>query len=180
MGIGLITLLSRRGLKMVEQTEKQAVIDHTSPVSLREVTSQTVREICRLSDTLSEAQKKMVAPNSVSIAEAYFCKEAWFRAVYAAETPVGFIMLYIGPDDDNPEEMEYFLWRFMIGGPYQGMGFGKKALEMVIDDLKSQGADELGTSCGEGEGSPEGFYLNLGFVRTGDKFGDEVGLRLKL
>jgi diamine N-acetyltransferase len=166
---------------MVEQMENQAeTIDRYSPVTLREVTSQTVREICRLSDTLSDAQKKMVAPNAVSIAEAYFCKEAWFRAIYAGDAPVGFIMLYIGPDEDNPEKMEYFLWRFMIAGPYQGMGFGKKALQIVIDDLKSQGAKELGTSCGEGEGSPEGFYLNLGFVRTGDKVGDEVVLELKL
>jgi diamine N-acetyltransferase len=160
--------------------QQKETIDRHSPVSLREITSQTVREVCRLSDTLSDAQKTMVAPNAVSIAEAYFCKEAWFRAVYAGETPVGFIMLYIGPDDDNPEEMEYFLWRFMIAGPYQGMGFGKKALQMVIDDIRTQGAKVLGTSCGEGVGSPEGFYLGLGFKPTGKVFGDEVGLELEL
>jgi diamine N-acetyltransferase len=165
----------------VEHKEtKTETIDRKSPVTLREITFQTVREICRLSDTLSEAQKKMVAPNSVSIAEAYFCKEAWFRAVYAGDTPVGFIMLYIGPDDDNPEETEYFLWRFMIAGPYQGMGFAMKALQIVIDDIKSQGAKVLGTSCGEGEGSPEGFYLGMGFKRTGKVLGKEVGLELAL
>jgi diamine N-acetyltransferase len=165
---------------MVEHIKEQEIIGRESPVTLREITSETVREICRLSDTLSDAQKKMVAPNSVSIAEAYFCTEAWFRAVYAGDTPVGFIMLYIGPDDDNPEEMEFFLWRFMIAGAYQGMGFGKRALEIVIEYIKSMGADVLGTSCGEGEGSPENFYLRMGFNRTGDKFGEEVALELKL
>jgi diamine N-acetyltransferase len=165
----------------VEQKEiNTEAIDRHSPVTLREITSQTVREICRLSDTLSEAQKRMVAPNAVSIAEAYFCKEAWFRAVYAGEGPVGFIMLYIGPDEDNPGEVEHFLWRFMIAGPYQGMGFGRQALQVVIDDIKSQGAKVLGTSCGEGEGSPVDFYLGMGFKRTGKMLGDEVGLELEL
>jgi len=68
-------------------------------VSLREVTGETVHIICRLSDTLTSPQNHMVAPNSVSIAEAHFSPHAWFRAIYAGETPVGFIMLY-----DNPEE----------------------------------------------------------------------------
>jgi diamine N-acetyltransferase len=149
-------------------------------VSLREVTAETVRQICRLSDTLSEAQKRMVAPNAVSIAQAHYQKHAWFRAVYAGDTPVGFIMTYEGPDEDAPEKMEYFLWRFMIAGPHQGMGYGQRAIELLVERLKAQGALVLGTSCGQGEGSPEGFYRSLGFERDGEMHGDEVGLRLEL
>jgi diamine N-acetyltransferase len=147
-----------------------------SPVTLREINSQTVRTICNLSDTLSGAQQRMVAPNAVSIAEAHFNQYAWFRAIYADDTPVGFIMLFIGPDDDRPEETEYFLWRLMIAGPYQGMGFGRKALDIVINDIRQQGARVLGVSCGKGEGSPEGFYLKLGFVPTGKWAGEEMVL----
>jgi diamine N-acetyltransferase len=149
-------------------------------VSLREVTAETVRTICKLSDTLSDAQKRMVAPNAVSIAEAHFSAHAWFRAIYADDTPVGFVMLYIGPDNDDPSREVYFLWRFMIAGPHQGEGYGRRALQIVIDDLKARGAQELGTSCGEGEASPEGFYRSLGFERDGNMYGDEVGLRLTL
>jgi diamine N-acetyltransferase len=151
-----------------------------STVSLREVTQETVRAVCNLSDTLSEAQKRMVAPNAVSIAQAYFNKHAWFRAVYADETLVGFIMLYIGSDDDHPDEMEYFLWRFMIAGPFQRYGFGKKAIQIILDHVKQQGASVLGVSCGEGEGSPIGFYQKLGFTLTGEKSGDEIVLEMKL
>ncbi len=151
-------------------------------VSLREVTGETVRTICRLSDTLPEAQKRMVAPNAVSIAEAYFSEHAWFRAVYADETPVGFVMLYVGPEDDEAPEKGtvYFLWRFMIAGPHQGQGFGRRALELVIEHVKALGATELKLSCGEGEGSPEGFYRSLGFERTGERYGDEIGMALAL
>jgi diamine N-acetyltransferase len=155
-------------------------VNSGSVVSLREVTAETVRTICKLSDTLSEAHKRMVAPNALSIAEAYFNQHAWFRAIYADDTPVGFIMLYIGPDDDEPDKTEYFLWRFMIAGPYQGLGFGRKALEMVIADIKAQGATLLGTSCGQGEGSPEGFYRKLGFQPNGKILGNEVALDLEL
>jgi diamine N-acetyltransferase len=66
----------------------------------------------------------------------------------------------------------------MIAGPYQGKGYGRRALQMVIDDLKAQGAKELSTSCGEGEASPEGFYRSLGFERDGNMYGDDVGLRM--
>lgn len=147
-------------------------------VSLREVTAETVRTICKLSDTLSDAQKHMVAPNAVSIAEAHFSEHAWFRAIYADDVPVGFVMLYIGPSDDDPSRDVHFLWRYMIAGPHQGKGYGRRALQMVIDDLKAQGVKEFLTSCGEGEASPEGFYHSLGFERDGNVYGDEVGLRL--
>lgn len=156
------------------------LVNSQSTVTLREVTAKTVRDICRLSDTLSPAQQRMVASNAVSIAEAHFSDYAWFRAIYAGETPVGFIMLYIGPDDDEPEKTIYFLWRLMIASPFQGFGFGKQALQIVIPDIKAQGAKVLFTSCGQGEGSPESFYRKLGFIPTGEMSGSEMVLKLDL
>jgi diamine N-acetyltransferase len=151
-------------------------IGPNAAVSLREVTSETVRDILRLSDTLQPPQSHMVAPNAVSIAQAHFEPRAWFRAIYADETPVGFIMLY-----DAPEEPTYFLWRLMIATPHQGKGFGRRAVELLIERVKTRpGATELLVSCGEGDGSPEGFYRKLGFKRNGKMYDDEVGLSLPL
>jgi diamine N-acetyltransferase len=145
-------------------------------VTLREITAETVIEICKLSDTLTEPKKYMVAPNAQSIAEAHFCEQAWFRAIYADETPVGFVMLY-----DDPEKPEYFLWRLMIAEPHHGKGFGRRAIELLVDYVRARpGARDLLTSCGEGKGNPEGFYRKLGFERIGEMVGDEVGLRLAL
>ena len=135
-----------------------------------------MRQVCRLSDTLSEVQKRMVAPNSISIAQAHFSEYAWFRAIYAGEKPVGFLMLY-----DNPQEQEYFLWRLMIAGPYQGMGFGRRAIELLVAYVRTRpGATELRTSCGQGVGSPISFYRELGFQPTGEVVGAEIELRLAL
>ena len=149
----------------------------TNPiVTLREITEETVIPICRLSDTLSAPQKKMVAPNAISIARAHYNKYFWCRAIYADETPVGFMMLY-----DNLEEPRYFLWRLMIAGPCQGLGYGEKAVRLLVEYVRTRpGAKELLVSCEEGEGSPEGFYAKLGFKRTGEMLDDEVVMSLAL
>jgi diamine N-acetyltransferase len=155
---------------------KETTLAPDAEVSLREITAETVVEICKLSDTLTEPKRNMVAPNAVSIAQAHFSEHAWFRAIYADETPVGFLMLH-----DDPAERTYFLWRLMVAEPHHGKGFGRRAMELLIDHVKTRpGATELGTSCGEGQGSPEGFYRKLGFERTGEMLGHEVGLRLAL
>ena len=69
----------------------------------------------------------------------------------------------------------------MIAQPYHGMGFGKRAIDRLVDHVKTRlSATELGVSCGQGEGSPEGFYLKYGFKHDGKKYGEEIGLSLKL
>jgi len=145
-------------------------------VSLREVTGETVGTICRLSDTLPEPQTKMVAPNAVSIAQAHFEPHAWFRAIYADETPVGFVMLW-----DEPEKGDYYLWRFMIAGPHQRKGFGRRAIEQLIEYVKSRpNATELKASYVPIEGGPKDFYHSLGFEETGEVDHGERVIRLPL
>ena len=145
-------------------------------VTLQEVTQETLRPILKLSSTLKPNQDKMVAPNAVSIAEAHFCDKAWFRAIYADDTPVGFVMLY-----DDPEKALYYLWRLMIGGEHQGKGYGRKAMELLIDHVRTRpNATELKTSYVPIEGGPKPFYLGLGFEPTGEMDGEEVVARLTL
>ncbi|MFJ6321559.1 MULTISPECIES: GNAT family N-acetyltransferase [unclassified Rhizobium] len=150
-----------------------------SEISLRRVTMATVSDVCDLSLTLTAVQRDKVADNSVSIAEAHFSENAWFRAIYADDTLVGFVMLHIGSDYDVIDCPGAFLWRFMIAGPYQRMGFGEKAIALVAREMKARGFAELFTCYVVGEGSPEGFYKRLGFVPTGEVFEDEIELVLK-
>jgi len=145
------------------------------------ITANTMNQICDLSNTLSPAQRKMVADNVRSIAEAHFSLGAWMRAIYADDTPIGFIMTHTGSDyEDGIDCPGVFLWRFMIAAPYQGNGYGKHALERLIQHLKALGVPLLYTSCGQGEGSPEGFYRRLGFIPTGDFYGHDIELVLNV
>jgi diamine N-acetyltransferase len=154
-------------------TTTQAV-SAASVVSLREVTAETVTTICNLK--VAPEQEQFVAPNAVSIAQAHFDPHAWFRAIYADETPVGFLML-----SDNPAAPEYFLWRLMIAAEHQRKGFGERAVALLIDYVRARpGATELLVSYHPGEDSPRDFYRKLGFQETGDMLDDEVVLRLPL
>ncbi|MCW3465055.1 GNAT family N-acetyltransferase [Chitinophaga nivalis] len=156
------------------------MIDAThATVSLRRITIENVETICDLSSTLSPEQRKMVADNGESIAVAHYSEDAWFRAIYADDTPAGFIMLHTSADwSDGIDFSGIFLWRLMIAGPHQGKGYGKKAIGLVLRNLAARGIWELYTSCGEGPGSPLAFYRQLGFEPTGDYYGDELELRL--
>jgi diamine N-acetyltransferase len=149
--------------------------DLDAAVSLREVTADTVRAICNLE--VAPWQERYVAPNTRSIAQAHFAPDlAWFRAIYADETPVGFLML-----SDEPDEPRYFLWRFMIDARYQRHGYGRQALELLVAHVRTRpGARELLVSCVPGEGSPCPFYERFGFVYTGANEHRELVMRLPL
>ncbi len=156
---------------MKEPKNKQST---NSIVSLRKITEDTVRMICNLS--VHDDQQKFVAPNAYSIAQAYFSKLAWFRAIYADETAVGFQML-----EDQPQKPEYYLWRFMIDARYQGMGLGRSAMALLIAHVKTRpNATELLTSIHQAEGGPQEFYEKLGFKLTGEYEEGEAMMRLIL
>jgi diamine N-acetyltransferase len=63
-------------------------------VTLREITKDNWRDLLRLK--VAPSQEQFVASNAMSIAEAHFNPEvAWFRAIYAGDVPVGFLMLRV-------------------------------------------------------------------------------------
>lgn len=176
-----------------DSSELQATIENLSPlmkarlgidgeVTLREITMETVMGVCLLSDTLTEPKKNFVAPNVYSLAQAHFHGYAWFRAIYAGKAPVGFLMIVDGePEEDKGGKPVYFLWRFMIAEPFHGRGFGRQAIQRLVEYVRTRpDATELLVSCGQGEGSPQGFYETLGFVLTGEVLDNEVVLRLPL
>ena len=143
-------------------------------VTLREVTAETVRAVCALE--VASTQRGYVAPNAVSIAQAHFEPKAWFRAVYAGEEPVGFVMLH-----EDTEKPEYFLWRFMVAAQHQGKGYGRRALDLVVEHVRSlPGARVLGSSFVPGEHGPQAFYVRYGFVETGEVDEGEHVIRLDL
>lgn len=144
---------------------------NTESVSLVEITGKTVRKITALQ--VAPTQRSFVSNNATSIAEAYFEKGAWFRAIHAGDTPVGFVMLFdpslpgAMPRDDA-KASDIWLWRFMIAEAFQGVGFGRKSLDLIVARARSRpGMTDLLASYIPGPGSPRGFYLKYGFKETG-------------
>ncbi len=151
-----------------------APVGPEATVTLREITQETLRAILNLK--VAPHQRSFVASNAVSLAQAHFYSYAWYRAIYADETPVGFLMLA-----DRPEVPEYFLWRLMLAAEHQGKGYGRRAIQLLIEYVKKRpNATELLVSYHPGEGGPRDFYHKLGFEETGRMEDDEVVLRLPL
>ena len=154
-------------------------IDPTQ-VTLREITADTVRSVIRLA--VADSQKGFVATNAVSLAQALFAPEAWYRAVYFGDEVVGFVML----EDESlrtspPEKPKVGVWRFLIDTNYQGRGIGRAALLRVIEYVRAKSLfDKLELSYVPGPGCPEPFYRGLGFADTGRMDGPEVVLELML
>lgn len=149
-------------------------------VTLREITADTVIPVVKLS--VAENQKGFVAPNAVSLAQALFAPEAWFRAIYCGDDLAGFVMLA----DESlktppPEKPGIGVWRLMVDSRFQGRGIGRAAMQLVIEHARSKGSSEvLELSYVPGPGSPESFYLSLGFRHTGRIDEAEVVLELPL
>ena len=74
-------------------------------------------------------------------------------------------------------EGNYNLWRLMIDKAYQGKGYGKGAVELALDFIRT-------LPCGKAEYcwlsyEPENeiarqLYRSFGFVETGDMDGEEL------
>lgn len=139
------------------------------PVTLREITAETVNAVIKLA--VAERQERFVAANAVSLAQALFAPEAWYRAIFAGEELTGFVMLY----DESlrspiPEDPKIAVWRFMVGEQHQRKGIGRAAMELVIEHARSRKCfHTLELSYVPAEGGPEPFYLSLGFENT-DRF----------
>ena len=161
----------------------QAILTGSSIVTLREITKGSVRDFCRMD--VGPGQDGLVAPNAVSIAQAYFHEEAWFRGIYTDETPIGFAMLEDWSQAAHAEAELYegepyvALWRLMIDARYQKHGFGAQAMQLLIDHASTRpGAKNMLLSFVPKENNPEVFYKRFGFRRTGEE--DEGELIMKL
>jgi diamine N-acetyltransferase len=126
---------------------------------------------------VAPGQERFVADNAWSLAEAVAEQAtAWPRAIHRegdqGDEVVGFLMLSIDPDD--PDGQPFYLWRFMIGAEHQRQGLGTAAITSLLDEVRSRGGSELYTSWVPGEDGPEGFYLGLDFVPTGEIDDGEV------
>jgi diamine N-acetyltransferase len=158
----------------------------TATVALREIGWDNLHAVLALDVELS--QQQFVASNAVSLAEAHFNPGAWFRAVYADDLLVGFVMLFdpavpgaIASDPVEPTDM--VLWRLMIDRRYQRRGLGRRTLDAVRRHIVGLGRfRRLLTSYIPGPGGPKDFYLGYGFAETGRLWDDgtevEIALRL--
>ena len=151
-------------------------------VTLREITEDNRAAVEALAVT--EEQSRYVASVSRSLldAEEYPDAMAWYRAVYADDEPVGFVMISDGITVDDPSYLgPYYLWRLLVDQRFQQRGYGTAALDLVVRHVRTRpGARTLLVSHVVGPTSPVGFYQRYGFRLTGAEHEGEPVLELDL
>lgn len=153
-------------------------------IRLEKINGKNVWDALKLK--VSDEQKKFVASNEISVIEAYTAiignGFAFPFVIYNDDVPVGFLMIGFDVHDDwedapNIAKGNYNLWRLMIDKNYQGKGYGRKAMELALDFIKT-------LPCGRAEYcwlsyEPENevahkLYSSFGFVETGEFDGEEL------
>ncbi len=146
---------------------------------------------------VARAQKDFVASNAGSIIDAYTAIgtacTAFPFAIYSDKKPVGFLMigyneaaLYDYYDEADPPgalRNNYSLWRLMIDKRYQKRGYGREAIRLALDFVRTW-------PCGKAEYCEVSYepdnevaaklYRSFGFAENGEMDGDEVVAVLKL
>ena len=109
---------------------------------------------------VTEDQKRFVATNVFSLAEAKADGVSHPLAIYADDRMVGFIM---------------------FDTRVQGNGYGRVAMAQVIGRFSEMPeCREIQTSFEPTNAAAEKLYLSLGFEHTGETVDDEIVVRMKL
>lgn len=150
-------------------------------ITLREITDENREEVYAL--RLASGQERYVGTVEESIQEAIEEPDgrALYWAVYAGDTPVGFVMI-TDETSGAPGYIPQYLWKLLVDERHQRRGYGSAILDLIVEYFRGRpGVEVMWTSAGQGDGSPIPFYERYGFERTGEiVFDDEVLLRLPL
>lgn len=151
-------------------------------IHLEDVTKDNFFEVISLWDTLDESEKRSVAPNSISLAQAYVNQDrAWPQVIYNDQEIVGFLMLALHDDDIPPvDQPAYYLWRLMIKKDAQGKGYGKEVLSIIKKKCANDHQKTLYVTCTMHSPMPYQFYINNGFIDTLEMDDDEQILRMEI
>lgn len=138
---------------------------------LRDITSQNWEECIALQ--VHEDQKNFIASNLYSLAQSKFLPDFETLAVCADDMIVGFVMFGIDPDDS-----QYWIYRFMIDASHQGKGYGKEMLRQVIERIKAKSdATDIMVAYHPDNQAAARLYEKAGFETVGKASWGEIMAR---
>ena len=128
---------------------------------------------------LAQGQEKFVSHPIRSLAQAYVYRDQCQPfGIYSDGRMIGYVMVIY--DYDVPE---YDIWHMMIDKNMQGKGYGKTALELVLDYIKTKpfgDSNRVALTCNKDNPGARKLYESKGFVATGVEDEDEIELVLML
>ncbi|MBU1144975.1 MAG: GNAT family N-acetyltransferase [Firmicutes bacterium] len=125
--------------------------------------------------SVKENQINFIASNAISLAQSKYQEECIPKAIYVGSNLVGFLMYCVDRDDHD-----FWIYRFMIDQKYQGMGYGLKAMEIIITFIKKISTKPmLKISFAKDNEIAKNLYEACGFQSTGITQDHEIVYELK-
>jgi len=157
-------------------------------IELRKITQDNLKKVLDLK--VASGQEGYVDSNIYRLAWAYVKetnneKPPLVFSIYHQDKVIGFVdmnffelsktsLLF----EEFGDKASYGINHFMIDHQYQGKGFGKQAMQKVIEFLRSfpQGkADSIYLSYWKTNEAARGLYASVGFVETGEIWDGQTG-----
>ena len=144
-------------------------------LTLEIITRETFAAVITLQ--VGEDQQGFVASNVFSLAQAAVIAQYIPRAICVDGEPVGFVMYGFDAEEDA-----FCISRLMIGLPHQGKGYGRRAMELVIADIRTRQPkrDVVYISFKPKNLAARALYESLGLEPDGREEDGETIYRLRL
>ena len=144
-------------------------------VELRAITEDNFIDAFNLK--LASGQEEYVSHPIRSLAQAYvYRNQCQPFGIYTEGKMIGYVMVIY--DYDVPE---YDIWHMMIDESMQGKGYGREALDRVIEYIRTKpfgNSDRVALTCNKQNPVARKLYENKGFRATGADDEDEVELAM--
>lgn len=120
--------------------------------------------------------EEFIPSNTLSLAQSKI-EHGWItKGIYDEDKIVGFTMYGYCYEDNF-----YELCRLMIHHAYQGRGYGKEAIKIIIEEMKKiEGCKEICLSFYPENIKAKNLYEDVGFKNTGEIINGELLYSLKL
>lgn len=144
-------------------------------IELRAITEKNFIDAFNL--RLAEGQEEFVSHPIRSLAQAYvYRNQCQPFGIYAEGKMVGYVMVIY--DYDVPE---YDIWHMMIDRAEQGHGYGREALERVLEYIITKPFGDSGRvtlTCNKHNFAARKLFESRGFSATGNEDEDEIELAM--
>jgi diamine N-acetyltransferase len=141
-------------------------------MTLREITRDNWLQCVRLK--VAPEQEAFVASNGVSLAQSKYEPEWIPLALYDDEEMVGFVMYGV-----NRDEGKYWILRVMVDRRFQGRGYGRAAMRLLLDRLRAiPGCDEVAISYEPENDVARRLYASCSFRETVEVLEGETVARI--
>ena len=142
-------------------------------VELRAITEENFIDAFNLK--LSSEQESFVSHPIRSLAQAYVYRDQCQPfGIYAEGKMIGYVMVIY--DYDVPE---YDIWHMMIDKEEQGRGYGREALDRIVEYIATKpfgDSNRIALTCNKYNSIARKMYENKGFFATGNEDEDEIEL----